>query len=218
MKTDEQQPAGASRAGVWLRALLFSPLIISVLALSAGESGYTAIPFDTLSGGQSRWMLGTFVLLGYLSMALFGFSALMLYAMLIIAGGGIIAGKQRLATIILAALLISSYVLFSYLKQETRNEIAGAAISTESIEKNQWQAQSCGRGRYICINWQGSLGKGQVKGYISGSQPTGDELTLWTEAHSADSALIVEWGITPRGWIAARSAKTGNIKLGNAWP
>jgi len=218
MKTDEQQPAGASRAGAWRRALLFSPLIISALALIAGESGHTAIPFDTLFGGQSQWMLGLFMLLGYLSMALFGFSALMIYAMMIIAGGGIIAGKQRLAMIIFATLLICSYGLFFYLQQETRNEIAGAAISIESIAKNQWQAQSCGRGRYICVSWQGSLGKAQVKGYISGPQPASDELNLWTKAHSADSDLIVEWGITPRGRIAARSAKTGNLRAGNAWP
>ena len=88
----------------------------------------------------------------------------------------------------------------------------------ERIATAQWQAQLCGRGRYICIAWQGSLGKVHIKGYISGPRPARDELVLWEAAHAAGQPLTIEWGKTPSGWIATKSATTGSLRFENAWP
>jgi hypothetical protein len=216
--TDPSSGAGG-RGRVWLRALLLSPLVLIALGAIAGERGHTAIPFDTLSGGGAPGKLTLFMLLGHAGIALFAFSALAIYGALI-GGGSRAVSSRRIAMSVSAAALIGGYGLFltvdGYVQREIR-EAARAGLATEQIANERWRATGCGRGRYVCIDWEGSLGRGRVKGYVGG-RPIGDELTQWRDAHSADTPLVVEWGRTPSGWIAVKTARAGNLRLANRWP
>jgi hypothetical protein len=210
--------ASGRRREFWLRALLFSPLIVAALGVIAGQAGHLALPFDTVSGGAAPWSLGLAMALGIVGMAAFAIAALLMFAVLITHGIASIAGTLRRPAIILAVIMGSAYLLFQTVHWWLRDEMAAAVIAVERIDSTRWQATSCGRGRYVCLDWEGSAGRAQIKGYFAGPGAARDALDRWTLARSAGDTLSVEWGRTPRGWNVAKAAHTGTLTLASPWP
>ncbi len=131
----------------------------------AGEGGHPAIPIETLSGGEALWSFVLFAVLGYLGMALFTFAALLVYAGFIFAGLSCFAGKFRLPIIALA--LSGSFALFKIVNWKMLDEIKSVAqtgLAKEQIEKEKWEVKLFGRGRYVCVDWEGRLGRELGKG------------------------------------------------------
>jgi hypothetical protein len=217
LSADEER--NDSRGRIWLRALLFSPLVILGFAVIAGQGGYPAIPFDTVSGGRAGLKLAGFMLLDMLAMGGFAFSALMLYALACLHGQSALQGRRRLGVLALAAVLPCAYGLFHYVDRVVSGEIAAAkaGLVSEHVAPERWTAESCGRHGAVCIRWEGRLGRAMVRHAIGPSDLTKRELARWEALRAAGGNLTVEWGMTPLGWIAARSATAGPLRATNPW-
>ncbi len=201
----------------WVRALLLMPAALFGLLLIAGKNGHTAIPFDAVSGGKAPWQMMAMMSIYYFGMMLFATSLLIAYAAFAANGISLLRGEFRKRTILLLVSMVAGYIMIWYVGTEVRNEIAAAGLKIEKIEAGQWGAISCGRGQYVCVDVEGSLGKARIKAYIGGSAAANSELGKWARAAKSKEPVAVEWGRTPAGWNAARSAACGEIKLQNGW-
>ena len=210
-----------TRCGVshWLRALLALPITVAAFVLIAGEGGQWALPTDALSGGDAPGLLWFYTIIGTVGMALFAFVVLIACACFVVSGlSGF--GGPRLTTIALFLAITGAFASFQFANWKMRGEIGAVARSglvNEQIPKEHWRVEACGRGQYVCVYWHGHLGASRVKGYMGASQTAAQALEGWRHAHKQGTALEVEWGKTPVGWIAARTATVGEFAVHNGW-
>jgi hypothetical protein len=204
-----------NRGEIWLRALLYAPLVVLALAPLAGNGGHAALPFDTLYGGDSKSHLGFWMLLGFAGMAVYGISVLLFYAMVFINGPRAVAATLRRPAILLLAVGAGAAALHQYVRLDMQDQIRRAQASVEQIGPEQWRALSCGRSQYVCVDWEGSLGRAQIKVYAGDRTAASAQLRSWESARAAGEPLLVAWGVTPRKWIAVRSAAAGKLEFAN---
>lgn len=202
----------------WLRALLALPFTVAALALIAGEGGHWSLPTEALSGGDAPGLLWLYIIIGMAGMALLAFLVLIAGAGFVVSGLSGFGGPRR--TLVLVAGLTGAFALFQLAIWKMRGEIGAVARSglvSEQIAKEKWRVDVCGRGQYVCVQWTGHLGASRVKGYMGASKTAAQALESWRRAHEQGVALRVQWGKTPVGWIAARTASAGEFTVHNGW-
>lgn len=200
----------------WLRAALLAPLVIIAMMPIAGRSGHVYVPFDAISGGEAFWLMAAMHAFFMCGMFLYLAGLLILYMLLIIGGSGVWRTKAR-PLVILLLVMAGGFVLNHYVDKTVRAEIAATQLATETIRPGNWNVRICGSRKAICLSIEGVLGRAGLKSYIGNAQATVEAFNAWEIAAQEKTAITVEWGRTPVGWNAVRTASSGKLKLRNDW-
>lgn len=201
----------------WLRAALLAPLAIIAMMPIAGESGHVYVPFDAISGGEAFWMMAVMHVFFLCGMFLYLAGLLILYMMFIISGAGAWHKKSRLQVIFLLLAIGGGFIMNHYVNKMVRAEIAATQLATETIHPGNWNVRVCGGRKAICLSIEGTLGRASIKSYIGNTQTAAEVFNAWEAVAQAKTAITVEWGRTPMGWNAARTASSDELKLHNDW-
>lgn len=206
-----------TNAAVWLRAVFLLPMVILAIALIAGHNGYTATPFDAVSSGQSPWKMIALMLINFVGIAVYTSLLLLLYVAFIANGSDIFSKPFRVQIALLVMALLSGYALLWYSDGKVRSEITATTLFVEKINNGKWHANSCGRGSSVCIDIEGSLGVARMKSYFGNPDAVREKLRQLETTMNSGATLVVEWGRTPSGWNAVRSATSSQERFYNAW-